>query len=273
MKHIVGVSGGLASFEAWRRTLEEFGPEYTLPVFADVGTVWENGQIVSGEDQDLHRFLADTEKLLGQEVIRLKHDRYTDIWDAFFHQRYVTNGRIDTCSKFLKRQVIHRFEREHYPCVSVLGYSWLEKARAEEFRSRNRMCRFPLCEPPYVTNEEISAWLLERGIRPPGLYDFGFQHNNCGGMCFKAGLGQAYDLWRHAPHRYEYNERKQEQFLRTVSPHGLFLKKSGEFISLKNLRLEFEAGYVPGTSEYRSCGGSCMVPEEGETSSVSTAGN
>lgn len=257
---IVSVSGGLASVEAWRRCLEKHGPELTVPVFADVGTVIENGQVVSGEDEDLFRFLSEAESFLGQKCHRIQHPKYKSVWDAFFGERYVTNGRIDTCSKFLKRQILREFESRYENPISVLGYGWMEAGRIAEFRKRTPNCWFPLEEPPLVTSEEIGRAWEKRGIKPPRMYEQGFPHNNCGGMCFKAGLGQAYDAWKLVPHRYEYNERQQEIFLATVSKHGKFLKRGGVHISLKEAREMFEKGYKPRTSQYRTCGGSCMLP-------------
>lgn len=262
--YIVSVSGGLGSFEAWRRCLEKHGPEKTIPVFADVGSVYENGKCVSGEDEDLFRFLDDTERLLGQKIIRLKHPKYNNIWEAFFDQRYVTNGRVDNCSKYLKREVLHKFARQYENHIWVLGYSWLEESRAAKFKDRMPNCWFPLTERPYVTNDDIIAQLTQQGILTPKMYLEGFSHHNCGGACFKAGLGPIYDLLKIRPERYEYNERMQEKFLSEVSPHGTFMKKGKRHISLKEFREMVEEGYTPSTAQYTSCGGACMLPEQAD---------
>lgn len=261
---VVSVSGGLTSFEAWRRCLEKY-PKQTVAVFADVGSVYENGKCVSGEDEDTFRFLDETEQLLGQKIHRIQHPKYKNIWETFFAMRYVTNGRADNCSKYLKREILRKFVGNYPNAIEVLGYSWLESDRIDKFRKRITRSWFPLMEAPYVTNTEIIDYLKGVGIKPPNNYSVGlFPHNNCGGMCFKSGLGQVYDLWRFSPHRFEYNERMQEQFLSEISPHGTFLQLKGEYVSLKQVRLEFEKGYVPKTSQYKSCGGSCMVPEDDE---------
>lgn len=264
-KYIVSVSGGLTSIEAWRRCLEKHGKENTVPVFADVGTVIENGRVVSGEDEDLFRFLSDAEHYLGQKCHRIQHPKYKCIWDAFFGERYVTNGRIDTCSKFLKREVLRKFFEQFTDAVWVVGFSWVEIDRMEDFRKHQPKVWFPLAETPIVTSKSLADWWREKGIEPPRMYTLGFSHNNCGGLCYKAGLGQAYDVWRLTPWRYEYNERMQEKFLAEISPHGTFLRRKKKNISLKQLREEFESGYVPGTSNYESCGGKCMIPDESET--------
>lgn len=258
--YVVSVSGGLTSVEAWERCLAKHGMDSTVPVFADVGTVIENGKVVSGEDEDLFRFLADVERYLGQPCHRVQHHKYKSIWEAFFGERFVTNGLIDTCSKFLKREVLDNFAAQFDNPVRVVGFSWLEVSRVEDFKEYIPNAWFPLTEPPLVTSEEIGEKWRSRGIEPPRMYARGFSHNNCGGLCFKAGLGQAYDVWKWSPERYEYNERMQEKFLKEISPEGTFLRRKGKPVSLRELRLQFEGGYVPRTSQYQTCGGRCMIP-------------
>lgn len=163
---------------------------------------------------------------------------------------------IDTCSKFLKREILGKFAGQFSNVVDVFGFSWLEKSRIDRLLKYKPNSWFPLTEPPYVTNTEIGDWLqIGYGVKSPRMYSMGFSHNNCKGFCVKAGLGQAYDVWKHFPHVYNYNERMQEKFFVEISPHGRFLKKNGKHISLKELRELFEKGYVPGTSQYTSCGG------------------
>lgn len=263
--YIVSVSGGLTSVEAWKRCLQKHGHAQTVPVFADVGTVVENGRVVSGEDEDLFRFLDEVEVVLGQKIHRIQHPKYKCIWDAFFGERFVTNGLVDTCSKFLKREILDKFASQYPDNIRVVGFSWLEKSRMEDFRKYISNSWFPLEEPPYLTSEEIGREWEKMGVKPPRMYSQGFSHNNCGGLCFKAGLGQAYDVWRLSPHRYEYNERMQEKFLAEISPQGTFLRRKGRSISLKQLREDFESGYVPRTSQYQTCGGKCMLPEAPES--------
>lgn len=259
--YIVSVSGGLTSIEAWKRCLDKYGHENTVPVFADVGTVVEDGKVVSGEDEDLFRFLDEVETVLGQKCHRIQHHKYKCIWDAFFGERFVTNGLVDTCSKFLKREILDKFAAQFPHNVRVVGFSWLEKSRMTDFQRYIPNSWFPLAEPPYLTSEDIGRQWQALGIEPPRMYAQGFSHNNCGGLCFKAGLGQAYDVWKLTPHRYEYNERMQERFLAEVSHQGTFLRKQGKPISMKALREQFESGYVPRTSQYQTCGGKCMLPE------------
>jgi len=149
MEYVVSVSGGLSSVEALERCLNKFGSEKVHAVFADVGTVIEDGKVVCGEDEDLIRFLSEVESYLGVHINRVKHHKYSNIWDCFFGERFMGNTRIDTCSKFLKREVLDNWIKDnHADAVRVLGFSWMEKSRADKFLSYFPNAHFPLCLPP-----------------------------------------------------------------------------------------------------------------------------
>lgn len=260
-RFIVSVSGGLGSFEALRRCLEQKGHAQTMPVFADVGSVFENGECVSGEDEDLFRFLDDMERLLGVRIERIRSEKYASVWDAFFGERFMGNTRLDTCSKFLKRKVLNEWAAKNHPGATwVIGYSWLELARIELYRKWVPNSWFPNAERPYVTSEDISEWLVEHGVQPPRAYAEGFLHNNCGGMCVKSGLGQVYDLWRRRPRRYAFNERKELQFRAEINASATIYRYQKRPITMEALRLKFEGGYVPKTAGQTGCAGQCMLP-------------
>lgn len=264
MKYVVSFSGGLSSFEALRRCLEKHGHENTVAVFANVGSVQEDGVTVSGEDDDLFRFKDDVARLLQVEITELRHHKYQHVWDAFFGERFMGNNRLDTCSKFLKREVIHNFQNQlGEAVVPVIGFSWLELNRVEQYRKYSPNAWFPLTEPPYTDNDKISEWLRERGVEPPMSYQ-SFVHNNCGGFCVKMGLGQAWDLWKTSIHRWMYNERKEAEFREKINPKATIFRRHKKPITMAKLRESFEAGFKPKTAGYEGCGGRCMVPSQGE---------
>lgn len=263
-KFVVSVSGGLASFEALRRTIEKHGKENTIGVFADVGTVVRNGKVVCGEDEDLFRFLDDTERLLGFRITRIQHPEYRSIWDVFFKRRFLGNPLSDICSSELKRKTLRKWIKVNAPgATQVLGYSWLEQSRATKFRAIIPNSYFPNCERPYIVNEDIINWLEDRGVKAPRLYYEGAQHNNCGLFCVKGGLGQLRMLWLLRPHRYAYAEAMELRFRDEIDPWATIFKKGDTPISLMELRWDFEKGYIPKGKE-QGCGGRCMIPEEGE---------
>lgn len=259
-RYVCSVSGGLTSIEALERTLAAHGKDEVCAVFADVGTVIENGRVVCGEDEDLIRFMGEAAAFFGVEIHRIRHRKYRDIWEAFFGERFMGNTQVDTCSKFLKREVLNEWIDSFHPgAVRVIGYSWLEKSRTEDFLAYFPDADFPVCRSPYVTNDEIAAKWEARGINRSRSYSLGFSHDNCGGMCVKMGLGQAHDLWRLRPWRYEYAERREQEFRSKINAEATIFRKSKVPITMRALRELFEAGYAPSTSK-ESCGGRCMLP-------------
>lgn len=77
-------------------------------------------------------------------------------------------------------------------------------------------------------------------IIPPRLYSMNFAHNNCGGFCVKAGLGQFKLLYEKLPERYKYHENKELEVMLKNKNLKPFLKKNingkVEYITLKYYR-------------------------------------
>lgn len=264
MKYIVSVSGGLGSYEALRRTLEQKGRQNTVAVFADVGKVILDGETVSGEDDDLYRFLNDIERSLDFPIQRIKSPLYTDIWDVFFKVKMMGSSQRDPCSRWLKRKLIDDWKVSHFGkvnVITVLGLGWQEAGRINEFTSIfGDACWFPVCEEPHVTNEQIVADLATRGITPPRIYGEGFAHNNCGGFCVKMGLYQCYLLWKHRLNRWMFNENKEQEFQAYLDRMDISIfRKNNVPTTMKSLRLLFEEGWIPKQRKQHSCA-SCMVP-------------
>jgi hypothetical protein len=209
MIHIVNVSGGLASFEALRRTIERHGTHNTVALFADTLI----------EDDDLYRFLDDQEKVMGIAITRLADGRTPfDVWiDRRMIKRIVRGKRLAQCSLMLKKEIIDRHIDQHYanvPHARVFGYTWDEGHRQNSIQSALAPvpCWFPLSEPPYVDKCDIAEIAKSMGIVPPRLYELGFSHNNCGGGCVWAGQAHWSLLWRKLPDVYARWETEEQRF-------------------------------------------------------------
>jgi hypothetical protein len=72
-----------------------------------------------------------------------------------------------------------------------------------------------MCDPPYLSKQQMLDWARAEGLRPPRLYEQGFKHNNCHGVCVRAGQRQWVHLLEVAPERYAAAEA-QENKLRTI---------------------------------------------------------
>lgn len=261
MKHIVSFSGGLGSYEAARRVIERHGVEDTLLLFADTRM----------EDADLYRFLSEAAGHLGAEIVTIADGR--DPWQVFRAERYLGNHLVDPCSKILKRELLDRWTRANFRPDEVtlyLGIDWTEEHRFTRARERMQPYRLeaPLCDPPYLTKEEIKAGLRTIGIEPPRLYAMGFPHNNCGGFCVKAGQAQFRLLLEKMPERYAYHEAQEEQLRGYLGKDVSILRdrRGGQSkpMTLRVFRERIQGGQEYDRDEWGGCGCAVDAPTPSE---------
>jgi len=203
--HIVLFSGGLSSFESARRVIERYG-RFSV-------RLWFFDTLI--EDEDLYRFLDDSEVALGVKIERFAEGR--NPWQVFRDERYIGNTRTDLCSKILKRRFLKRLLAERYSDRSSVrlhfGLDRSEKSRIAALRPRweeaGYKVSFPLTWKPLLNNNELRAVPAQFGVEIPRLYRFGFVHNNCGGACVKAGIKQWSLLLRCFPERYLWHENNE----------------------------------------------------------------
>ena len=204
MHHVVYFSGGVASYCAAKRVIEQHGATTTTLLFCDTLI----------EDYDLYRFMEQAQIALGAALVVLRDGR--DVWQLFRDRRMIGNTRHDLCSETLKRNLADRWLRKHHTPESVtcyVGMDWTETNRYERMRERKLPWQFkaPLLREPILTKESMLETVKADGIRAPRLYELGFPHNNCGGFCVKAGQAHFAHLLRTLPDRYAYHERKEQE--------------------------------------------------------------
>lgn len=238
MIHLVAYSGGLSSFETARLLVEQHGASSIQCIFTDTAS----------EDQDLYRFLKETIAYLKCDFVHLADGR--DIWQVFNDVGYMGNTRVDPCSRVLKREMFRTWLVKTHPNSTMVtlyyGIQEHEKHRIDTIRLR--WAPYAV-EAPLITRgttkEDMLATLDKLGILPPRLYDLGFEHNNCGGFCVKAGQRQFLHLLTVLPERYAYHEEQQEKLFEKIGQYG-FIRKTvdGElaYLSLKDFRLMIQKG-------------------------------
>lgn len=148
------------------------------------------------EDDDLYRFLDETEAHLGVEVERIADGRTP--FEVFRDVRLLGNSMMDPCSRVLKRELAHKWVKSNYApddVVLVMGMDWSEGHRITRTQAAWSPYTViaPLDSAPYWTKADMLLELERIGIAPPRLYALRFPHNNCGGACVKAGKAH----WRH----------------------------------------------------------------------------
>lgn len=247
MKHVVMYSGGVGSWAATKRVAEQHGTDDLILLFAD--TKKKNDKHPHrGEDEDLYRFLEEGAANIGGRLEWIS--RGMNIWDTFEQSRYMGNTRVDPCSRMLKREMCRKWVEENFKPEEVtlyVGIDWSEIHRLPGNQNAWQPYRVeaPMCEAPYLTKDDVFESLQLFGIKRPRLYDMGFAHNNCGGFCVKAGLGQFYTLLKNMPERYAYHEFKQEELFSVLGKRAPFLRQTvnGEkhYLSLKQFREQVEA--------------------------------
>lgn len=204
--YIVFFSGGMGSWAALMCTVEQARPVDTIiALFTDTKALGDTHPH-RGEDPDTYRFMKEVQAKLSDRVKFLDIADGRDIWQVFTDVRYMGNTRRDPCSAKLKRELAHAIVERFDPntTILVIGIDWQELQRIPDNVEawKPYIVRFPMCEKPLMTKKQIIEWCRTWGVEPPQLYEFGFDHNNCGGFCVKAGLGQFYKLWLRLYERY-----------------------------------------------------------------------
>lgn len=204
MRHLVQFSTGVASAEVAWRVVAEHGPADVTLLTADT----------RAEDEDNWRFAREVAGRLGCEWVIVADGRTP--MQAGRDERCVPNNRMAVCSRILKRELLDRYRAEHYdPAATVvyLGYDWTEMNRVEAARKHWApwVTDCPLTVPPLMWKQQILDLFRERGIEPPRLYGFGFQHANCGGACVRGGQAQWGLLLQVNRTRYLEWEAEEEQ--------------------------------------------------------------
>lgn len=247
--HVVQYSGGVCSFLAAKRVVERFGPESVTLLFCDTRF----------EDEDTYRFIIETWRYLGCELVTVADGRTP--WEVYKEVGFLGNSRVAPCTQKLKTVPARRWLKENTdPSETVLyvGIDWTETHRADPIREHWKPweVRFPMMEQPYIVKEEMIFAVSELGITPPRLYLAGFNHNNCGGMCCRAGVAHWAHLLEEIPERYAMAEAMEESFGGATM---LTRSVGGERVpySLKQLREDRENQLTFDAYDLGGCG--CFV--------------
>ncbi|AZM47865.1 hypothetical protein DMB38_20570 [Streptomyces sp. WAC 06738] len=244
-QHVIQFSGGLGSFGAALWVAEKYGTSDMTLLIADT----------KAEDPDLWRFADDTSRLLGVPLTKVADGR--NPWELFRDKRFLGNDRITPCTKYLKQIPCRKWMKENAPVDDSLVYIGIEKTKRDRARCRAIArnwkpwtVRFPLCNKwmPELGKEESKAQLMDLArwydIEPPRLYALGYEHNNCGGLCVRAGQKQWLHTLEVQPERFAYAEA-QEASLRELLGDVTMLRERRQGVAhslpLSRLRRRQEA--------------------------------
>lgn len=234
-----------------------FKKENVMAVFCDT----------LAEDGDLYRFLEDIENKFDIKIIRLCYGKTP--MELAFEENFLYNSRVANCSKKLKSRIFNNWLKENFKedeCILYLGIDFTEIHRCEAIIRNYKPYKveFPMCQQPYLYKHEMIEMLKEDGIDIPRIYKLGFQHNNCKGFCFKAGIGHYKNLYEKDRILYFECENKEQRIREKLGKDVSILKRKGKPFTLKQLRETLEN--QPGQLSLFECQdiGGCGCFVEGE---------
>lgn len=237
LQHIIMTSGGVGSAVTLKMVVETYGKENVISLFADTMM----------EDEDLYRFLEEVHNKLEVPLTRVADGR--NPWEVFRDVRFVGNSRVDPCSRVLKRQFLDDWIKARYLPQDVIVWVGIDCSEVHRLR-RLEVRKLPYVYRSILVERDINLsetykdqFYTSLSIQKPHLYSLGFSHNNCGGFCVKAGLGQFRNLFEKLPARYLAHEKTQEQLMAENPNLRPFLRKQvkGEvrYLTLREFREEF----------------------------------
>ncbi len=203
--HVVQYSGGISSWAVAREVIDQYGPQHVVLLFADTRT----------EDPDLYRFLIDSTALFGIPLTRVADGRTP--FEVFWDQKFLGNSRVAPCSYILKQLPCRRWLKENADpddTIVYVGIGEAEKQRAPAISAgwAPWKVQFPLLGCPELTTEVLLEQARALGLTTPAMYDHGFAHNNCGGLCVRGGHKHWKRVLHVYPDRFSWAQKEEERF-------------------------------------------------------------
>jgi hypothetical protein len=240
MKHINMYSGGRGSWLQSVLLTERYGAENVLNLFTDTLI----------EDEDTYRFIDETTKQSGIELVRLEDGRTP--WEVFKDVKWIGNSRLAQCSHLLKQKPSRKWIEDNYKPDEVtlyVGIDWTEDHRMPKIVENWEPYHVTslLLDPPYMDKVDVLKMMKFRGIEPPRLYAMGFSHNNCGGFCVRGGQAHFINLLKTKRDLYLFHENEEEKMRQylgrdDVSILTRVVGEEKQTLTMRQLREEWENG-------------------------------
>jgi hypothetical protein len=292
--HIVNYSGGIGSYVAAKRVKERHGETDLILLFTDTmtehpdlyrflvesaarlfcgGTNRHDARRLVDLARQIPELSRETEILRKQLIHKLRKAATRvipglewlcegrTVWELFKDERFIGNTKADICSRVLKREMADGYVKAfHTPetCVRYLGIDIFEEhryLRAKEL-FRPWVLEAPLCDKPYYSKEDMKRIVEEDEMQIPQLYIDGFDHNNCGGFCSKAGQGHFKNLLLKRPAYFGYNEDEENDTRAIVGDYSVLRDRTGGVtkpLTLTALRKKVEEKKPIEENDWRGC--------------------
>jgi hypothetical protein len=156
---------------------------------------------------------------------------------------------VQRSSTHLKQRPCRQWLREHTNPADTILYVGIDGS--EQHRTTGIAhgwapwpVTFPMCEPPLLSKADMLRECRALGIDPPRLYQLGFSHNNCGGVCVRAGQRQWLHLLRVFPDRFAEAEQREQHLRDQLGEVAILRERRGGVsrpLTLRELRRRHEA--------------------------------
>lgn len=174
---LVWFSCGMTSAVAAKMTVDKYPDRDVQVIYCETNS----------EHPDSERFLQECAKWIGMPILRIKSEKYTDIWDVFEKTRWLVGPAGARCTTELKKNPRRDYQRPDD--IHVFGFDTSEVGRADRWRENNfpSVLWTPLIEEG-VSKKKCAKMLRDAGIDAAKMYQLGYKNNNCIGCC-KGGAG------------------------------------------------------------------------------------
>jgi hypothetical protein len=243
MNHVVSFSTGILSALALERVINRYGRESVTGIFMDTRF----------EDDDNYRFMADVEKYLQIEIVKIQEGR--DPYEVSHAEHVIPNSRVAPCTTRLKIEPFREWLKEQEKPITVhIGYDYAEMHRCEPVRRNYEglgySVDFPMLWQPYEFRDYKIIMREDWGIEPPRMYAIGYTHANCGGRCVKQGHGDWIRTLLNFPERYAAIEQWEAEMREnpTNEKYAILKDRSGGGLApltLRELRERYAAKQTP----------------------------
>lgn len=200
-KIAVWFSCGAASAVAAKKTIEIYGNTHDIRILNNP---------VKEEDVDNYRFLKEVEQWLKVKIEFVSNPNFYDcsavsVWEK---RRYMSGTKGAPCTLELKKRARQMWEEKNLVDWHVLGFTYDEKKRHENFIKNERENLLPVLIDEKITKQMCFEIIQSVGIDLPRIYKLGYPNANCIG-CAKA---TSVTYWNHVrkTHPEIFNERARQ---------------------------------------------------------------
>ncbi|MEV4472878.1 hypothetical protein [Nonomuraea sp. NPDC049504] len=240
-RHVIQMSGGIGSFWAAKRVADQHGTADLVLLFADTLV----------EDEDLYRFLGDAAAHLGVELVTVRDGRTP--FEVYFDEHFLGNSRLAPCTKRLKQIPCRKWLEANCDPADTVVYVGIDHAEQRRIPGVIKgwspwRVEFPMDDEPHWSKDGMLDECRALGIAVPRLYDLCYEHNNCGGVCVRAGREQWLLTLEVFPERYAEAERQEQRFREEFGKDVAILTETVAGVkrplTLAELRRRYEGGLI-----------------------------